>query len=200
MPLLSIWFCTVLEGNLYLTEIKRKWMLYCNGIVRRLFRLKHQENLLRVTTCFWWLSSPLALCTNLLIVTALRIVNIFPVSMDYCNRSLCPLIWLASSWSQIPPDVNSKLISNVESWNICWRQTWPLSPHSQGETRLCPLWRRLNLKEKLYFVLCDNINDMPFCCTHRQCALRRASRDLSGSKERLFSRMNSENFLTNTGS
>jgi hypothetical protein len=107
-------------------------------------------------------------------LTAVMIVNSFPVSMNYCNGSLCPLICGASSWSQIPPDVTSKLISNVESWNLLkenltsvsslsWRNltlsfVTSFVAESQGETWLRPLWRHL------------------WC----------ASRDWSGSKERPF--------------
>jgi hypothetical protein len=161
--------------------IRRRFSSH-NGIVRRLFRLKHRENLLSVTARFWWLSSPLALGTNLVMVNALRIVNIFSVPMDYCNGSMSPdmaSVFLKSD----PPDMNSKLIANVE-----------IGISVKGKPDL------LTLKEKLNFVLSDVINGLPVRCTHRECALRLASRDWSGSKERLFSMMNSENFLTNTGS
>jgi hypothetical protein len=126
-PRVSEWKhrCTGVQLSGLLTDWCRHYAVTQHLILSRalrksvLFRLKHRENLLRVTARFWWRSSLSALCTNLVILNALRIVNIFPGPMDYCNGSLCPLIWLASSWSQIPPDVNSKLIGQCWNWDIC---------------------------------------------------------------------------------
>jgi hypothetical protein len=60
------------------------------------------------------------------------------------------------------PDVNSKLIANVKIG---------ISVKGKPDLGL------LTLKEKLKFVRSDVINGVPVCCTHRQCALRPASRD-----------------------
>jgi hypothetical protein len=102
--------------------------------------MKHRENLLSKTACLCWLSSLLALCTNMVMLNALRIVNIFPSPMspmNYCNGSLCPP--MESYVEAYVPDMASVFLKSNPpvKWGYLLKSNQ--TSESQGLTRLCPL-------------------------------------------------------------